>query len=406
MVFVLASGVMSSAPAQASSTENANNDSSQVTVDLDHPIAFDSALTIAQDSATDHQATVESFEFMIGNGIGHYIYDSDLSLSANESLALENLADQAPGGTPAITEITFEIPEQDSSPHARSTTPDKDLTESVAEDAEQEKEQDAGDVDLAKVRDAQIGTQEAAEAEAQAAADPNKPSTRGHPNVTWFQTKDNVKGKRQLIVMESWLNSSNAKKAPFWWGSETQLYQHNKKLSSKKVRPFCPADTDDRFWADARLKGASMTMVVNDGTGDSSLKKMETYIDKEHSSDECSKGAIGFGIGKPAAMPDMKFKNGKTTTHQTVYVDMRLKPGKNSWSHVSAATKYVQNNCNPQPAGTKCMGLGLNPARNWPASLGGPKSTDMLLLNANRNWRTPTHFSWDEYADKRPKALK
>ncbi|SMY05387.1 hypothetical protein BANT918_03406 [Brevibacterium antiquum CNRZ 918] len=34
------------------------------------------------------------------------------------------------------------------------------------------------------------------------------------------------------------------------------------------------------------------------------------------------------------------------------------------------------------------------------------KSTDMLLLNANRNWRTPTHFSWDEYADKRPKALK
>lgn len=118
MFFVLASGVMSSAPAQASSTENANNDSSQVTVDLDHPIAFDSALTIAQDSATDHQATVESFEFMIGNGIGHYIYDSDLSLSANESLALENLADQAPGGTPAIAEITFEIPEQDSSPHA------------------------------------------------------------------------------------------------------------------------------------------------------------------------------------------------------------------------------------------------------------------------------------------------
>lgn len=150
-----------------------------------------------------------------------------------------------------------------------------------------------------------------------------------------------------------------------------------------------------------------MVVVINDGLPKAKMEQLETYIDANHLSDPCSQGSIGFGIGHPYAIPDMKFAIGgpDMVLHQTVDVDMRLKPGKLSRSHLWAATKYVPNNCPGGVAHTDCMGLYTDPARPWPETkLGG--GTDMLLLNKDRKWQTPTHFSWDEYADRRPKALK
>lgn len=42
---------------------------------------------------------------------------------------------------------------------------------------------------------------------------------------------------------------------------------------------------------------------------------------------------------------------------------------------------------------------------SWPAKdMGG--DSDMLLLNPNRKWKTPTYFTWDAEAAKRLQGLK
>ncbi len=80
---------------------------------------------------------------------------------------------------------------------------------------------------------------------------------------------------------------------------------------------------------------------------------------------------------------------------------MYLKKGRASWSHISAASKFVKDNCAGKPASTDCMGIG----GSWPAKdMGG--DSDMLLLHPDRKWKTPTYFTWDAEATKRPQGLK
>lgn len=370
-------------------------------IDFDHPISVDDA----NDVITAERLEVQSIEFLVGNGIGHHVFDPSVSAEENAMELSENLKQQAPGGNAAVISATVQVERSDGRAISRGGGASVDA---VVDAAALLPEQGNGDVDLTELREEPDGLPSSYEPAVEAqAANTDIPPTRAHPNTVWIQTKDKVAGKRQVVFNARWINKSNARNAPHWWGSEFQLHQRNADLSSSRSRPLCAVGTDAKFWADASLKGATMVAVINDGLPKAKMEQLETYIDSNHLLDPCSQGSIGFGIGHPYGIPDMKFPLGgpDTVLHQDIYVDMRLKPGKLSRSSIWAATKYVPNNCPGGAAHTDCMGLTTDPARPWPTSkLGG--GTDMLLLNKSRNWRTPTHFSWDEYADRRPKPLQ
>ena len=226
----------------------------------------------------------------------------------------------------------------------------------------------------------------------------SEPPTRAHANSVWFQTKDNGDGKRQVLINAAWFGKSNLKNAPdpLRWGLEFQLYQWNYSLDGKNKRPTCPIGTNKQFWANASLAGATMTAVINDGRDHNN-----TYIDDDHVLDSCQLGAIGFGIQHAKGVSDLDLPLGDgLDLHQTIFVDMRLNPGDKPWSHISANSKFVSDDCAGLPAESSCMNLFPETA-SWP--LDGNR--DMLLLNSERKWKTPTHFNCDEFEDKRPKAI-
>lgn len=372
-------------------------DTEVIKIDLDHTLE---PKEVFQTSETNGIQII-SVELAIGNGGGHYQYDPAESGVLNAE-SLQNEVDSLSGTEAVITSIEIDASSSSKSTQDRSVSSE---TKSKAPNTEQFEEV-FSELPETKPTDANItGIKDDIEKESTSAspqlakASAVGAETKAHANRVVFRTDDDVNGRRKVSFDAAWKDASNIKSAPNDWGFEVELYQHNYKLSSKVVRPACPADTDDRYWADARLHGATVVYTVNNGISSSQLSKIETYLDNNHWSDPCSQGGIGFGIGKPKSIPTWDSKVDGKTTHQEIYVTMSLKKGKASWSNVHAASSFVKNNCTSR-AHTDCMGL----SGKWPASSMGGDS-DMLLLNENRKWKTPTYFSWDAYADKRPKAL-
>lgn len=139
------------------------------------------------------------------------------------------------------------------------------------------------------------------------------------------------------------------------------------------------------------------------GVSKAKEKTIYPYLDRNHLSDECARGTIGIGIGKPKNIPNYGGGDAGQKINQRVFVRISLPKGKNSWSHLSSASSFLPNNC-PKGLHMDCMELFEEPCNTWSEKHMGGK-TDMLLLNKKRNWKTPTYFSWDQYANKRPKAL-
>ncbi|MBD8021934.1 hypothetical protein [Brevibacterium gallinarum] len=376
------------------------------TVELDYPVETNDLFSRAETLGVK----IVSVEYLISDGLGVYIYDTEKTAEENAADLEVTLHSQAPGGNPAVFSVTALAATQqpshsDGSPQNAGSFA---APSSLLDEARHLPHAEPGDSELPRPDGLGDELNDSGLREDGFNTSSDEPPTRAHPNSIWFQTKDNVDGKRQVSIFSQWAGQSNTHKAPkYWWGAEIQLYQHNYNLPEKISRPLCAPGTDKRYWANASLAGATMTVSINDGTADGVLKSLEAYIDSNHLSDPCSTGAIGVGFGKPTVIPDMDINwgGGNEKLHQMLYVDLRLPKGSNSWSHISAATKYVQNNCQGHRSHTDCMGLSIDPGHPWPKDKlkGG---TDFLLLNKQRKWRTPTHFSWDEYADRRPKALQ
>lgn len=373
-------------------TNSSDQQAESTAIEFDHPISARDAFEIAKNNDFE----VQSVGFKVGNGVGSYIYDSSISLDANIQNLEENLQNQAPGGNAAVNKLTVVAKDSASTTAARSSSASNDLLD----DARGKPPQDAGDADLTRKRDQEVPKtkQQNRAAAVKDKARSSEPPTRAHANSVWFETKDNVDGKRQVLINADWLGKSNLKNAPdpLRWGLEFQLYQWNYSLDGKNKRPTCPIGTNKQFWANASLAGATMTAVINDGEDHNN-----TYIDNDHAFDSCQMGAIGFGIQHAKGVSDLDLPlGGGLNLHQTIFVDMRLNPGDKPWSHISANSKFVSDNCAGLPAESSCMNL-FPESAPWP--LDGNR--DMLLLNSERKWKTPAHFNWDEFEDKRPKAI-
>lgn len=112
----------------------------------------------------------------------------------------------------------------------------------LLDDARGKLRQDAGDADLTRKRDQEVPKtkQQNRAAAVKDKEQSSEPPTRAHANSVWFQTKDNVDGKRQVLINAAWLGKSNLKNAPdpLRWGLEFQLYQWNYSLDGKNKRPL------------------------------------------------------------------------------------------------------------------------------------------------------------------------
>ena len=228
-------------------TNSSDQQAESTAIEFDHPISVRDAFEIAKNNDSE----VQSVGFKVGNGVGSYIYDSSISLDANIQNLEENLQNQAPGGNAAVHKLTVVAKDSASTTAARSSSASNDLLD----DARGKPPQDAGDADLTRKRDQEVPKtkQQNRAAAVKDKARSSEPPTRAHANSVWFQTKDNVDGKRQVLINADWLGKSNLKNAPdpLRWGLEFQLYQWNYSLDGKNKRPTCPIGTNKQFWANA-----------------------------------------------------------------------------------------------------------------------------------------------------------
>lgn len=361
------------------------------TLDLPHKVTALDAFRLAESEGVK----IKYAQLDVGNGGGIYAYDPELTATENANAVLREIEAIA-HVEPTVTELTVDRELAGSQSLAGGVTGSAaddvldefaDLPSAVVEDK-----------DISFIREDEDGLGESFHS----LADSSKgveAMTKSHPNRVVYRTEDDVEGKRQLTIDAAWQGGNDIKSSPRGWGFEVQLYQVNRNLSDKVHRPACPKGNDERFWAHGDISGAVVVFSVNEGISDDELKGMELYLDSNHLSDPCSQGAIGFGIGEPANVPDWGDKGGDRQTQQDVFAKFSLAKGKNAWSHIWAASKFVKNGC-PGRATTNCMGLG----GAWPEEEWGGKS-DMLLLNKDRGWKTPAYFSWDYLADRRPLPL-
>lgn len=371
------------------------------TVDFGHALSAETAFKLAD--AEDLE--VHDVTLTIDAAIFVYQYDTDLTVSDNAG-NVDSLVRSMVGSEAAVQQLGVVEPNDERS---RSRSDFDDALRRLEERADRAPEMVPEKVDALKMReDLGDAGETAVDSPAAPRASTDKPETRAHANVTVFQTQDSVTPKdggpsRREVTMEiQWINESDLRKAPDSWGYEVDLYQKNYNLSSTKSRPNCPAGTDKKFWADASLKGTIAAFIFNEGLTSKQNVAIEPHIDSNHILDNCDTGAIGAGIGEPKKIPHANSGEAGHKLHQRAFVRYQIPKGSEARSHLAAASSFVYNAC-PGKAGTNCMGLIGDPIVEWPDSLGG--STDMILLNESRKWRAPAHFSWDEYASKRPLAL-
>lgn len=357
------------------------------------------------EKAAAEDIKIRTIELSVGdNAGGLYGYDPTLTAKQNASALQSDIKES--GGEYSVA-TSAQIAKSDtanskkrSEPAVEANSTEDDIARGSFNELP-EKRSDNTHLPAVGVRANQEGNSSSKTAE-KAAAKPVAAETEAHPNSVTFKTDDNVSGKRKLTVDATWKGDNSARKNPKDWGFEISLYQWNYNMSSTIVRPACPASTDDRFWADARMHSVTIVYMYNDGVKFKSDSSIEPYLDTNHWSDPCSQGALGFGIGRPDKIPYWGLNVPEMRWNQKLSAVMYLKKGKNSWSHISASSKFVKDNCAGEPASTDCMGTG----GTWPKDEMGGGSSDMILLNKSRKWKTPTFFGWDAEAVKRPAGLK
>ncbi|AMT93184.1 hypothetical protein A2T55_04810 [Brevibacterium linens] len=408
LAVLLGSGALA-APAQATTDDiaqyySARPDSVKTEkVELDHNV--DVADTFKE--ADKQGIHILSAELLVGNGGGLYQYDPNLSASKNAE-SLQSQIKNLTGTSAVVTALEVLYPPKKGSQKQQSS-PSATAQGSAVKGEDQVRrafagldETDPTDDDISRIRDDvenSPGTAESHMLKPQANGVPAE--TNAHPNNVSFRTDDNVGGKRKVTYDIQWMDKSDIKNAPDGWGLEVELYQYNYKLSDVIQRPACPKGTDEKFWADAGLHGTTITYLFNNKKNSSAKAKLEPYLDNNHWSDPCYQGGIGVGFGKPKTLPRWDETILDTKIHQRLTVAMSVPKGNAAWSHIGAASSFVAYNCQAKgKADTDCMGqVGI-----WPEDKMGGIS-DMLLLNKNRKWKTPTYFSWSANAVKRPAGL-
>lgn len=409
LAVLLGSGSLVASPAQADTNDIAQYYSARPQsvetekIELDHSV--DVAETLKE--ADKREIHILSAELLVGNGGGLYQYDPSLSASKNAESLQSQIGNLT--GTSAIVnslEIT-DPPKKDAqktknSPSAsahNSATTNRDQVQKAFAGLDETKPTSD---DISQIRDGVEDSKGAARSHnLKPQADGVPAETNAHPNNVAFRTDDDVKDRRKVTYDIQWMDKSDIKNAPDDWGLEVELYQHNYKLSDTIQRPACPKGTDEKFWADAGLHGTTIAYLFNNKKNSSAEAKLEPYLDNNHWSDPCSQGGIGVGFGKLKTLPRWDETVLDTKIHQSLTVTMAVPKGNAAWSHISAASSFVAYNCEAEDkAETDCIGL----VGKWPeAKMGG--DSDMLLLNKNRKWKTPTYFSWSANAIKRPAGL-